>query len=283
MVKDKTEVGSPMNFRGMMYKPINEQGVVYLFGLVAEDLNIRVESIQQGYPDCTAIRYLGKGRWERVRVEFEFNANNFFIHKHEPKEINIIVCWEDDLNDEQRKILTEQNIEIIALKDRIKTDEIPDKELSDPELSSKEEADIEHHLREISEKTKKLYFELDKSIKEINSEIWDKYSKTMITYYSPEKVFSSIHFRKNNIAVDVYTNKEKLNSFENVQNHENWGRTTIHNEEELQKVIPSIKKSFEIMKKAENEGINTGWYALTPKDKMSWINKDSACNLTEED
>ena len=62
MAKEKIEVGSPMNFRGFMYQPINEQGVVYLFGLVAEDLNIRVESIQQGYPDCTALRYSGNGR-----------------------------------------------------------------------------------------------------------------------------------------------------------------------------------------------------------------------------
>lgn len=62
MAKDKTEVGSPMNFRGLMYQPINEQGVVYLFGLVAEDLNIRVESVQQGYPDCTGIRFVGRGK-----------------------------------------------------------------------------------------------------------------------------------------------------------------------------------------------------------------------------
>jgi len=51
--KDRKIVGSPLNFRGLVYGPINEQGVVYLFGLIAEDLNIRVESIQQGYPDCT--------------------------------------------------------------------------------------------------------------------------------------------------------------------------------------------------------------------------------------
>jgi len=49
-------------FFQVFYKPINGQGVVYLFGLIAEDLNIRVESIQQGYPDCTGIRFLGKGR-----------------------------------------------------------------------------------------------------------------------------------------------------------------------------------------------------------------------------
>ena len=67
---ERANVGKPINFRGLVYSPINEQGVVYLFGLVAEDLNIRVESVQQGYPDCTGIRYLGKGKWERIRIEF---------------------------------------------------------------------------------------------------------------------------------------------------------------------------------------------------------------------
>ena len=27
-------------------------------------------------------------------------------------------------------------------------------------------------------------------------------------------------------------------------------------------------------KKAEKEGINTGWYALTPKENMPWINQE---------
>jgi hypothetical protein len=75
--KERKLVGSPLNFRGLMYAPINEQGVAYLFGLIANDLNIRVESVQQGYPDCTAIRFAGKGKWERINIEFEFKSSNF--------------------------------------------------------------------------------------------------------------------------------------------------------------------------------------------------------------
>ena len=66
----RTKVGSPMNFRGMMYKPISEQGVVYLFGLVSRDLNIIVESVQVGYPDCTGLKFIGKGKWERIKIYF---------------------------------------------------------------------------------------------------------------------------------------------------------------------------------------------------------------------
>lgn len=47
-------VGSLINFRGMVYSPINEQGVVLLFGKVLKDLNMYVEEIKTGNPDCVA-------------------------------------------------------------------------------------------------------------------------------------------------------------------------------------------------------------------------------------
>jgi hypothetical protein len=99
--RDRKIVGSPLNFRGLVYGPINEQGVLYLFGLIANDLNIRVESIQQGYPDCTAIRYAGKGKWERINIEFEFKSSNF---DHDPDKCDVLVCWEDFKT--QRLVLT---------------------------------------------------------------------------------------------------------------------------------------------------------------------------------
>ena len=35
-------VGSPLNFRGLVYGPMNEQGAVYLFGLKASDPIINI-------------------------------------------------------------------------------------------------------------------------------------------------------------------------------------------------------------------------------------------------
>ena len=97
--RKKIQFGEPIDFRGLRFAPINEQGVVYLFGLIANDLNMRVESIQQGYPDCTAIRYVGRGKWERVNIEFEFKSSNF---DHDPDKCDILVCWEDDLSQGKR-------------------------------------------------------------------------------------------------------------------------------------------------------------------------------------
>jgi hypothetical protein len=48
--------GQPIDFRGLRHAPINEQGVVFLFGMVAYELGFIVESVQAGYPDCEAKR-----------------------------------------------------------------------------------------------------------------------------------------------------------------------------------------------------------------------------------
>ena len=47
MPKEKSVLGDLVNFRGLIYSPVNEQGVVYLFSKVAEDLNMYVEVSSQ--------------------------------------------------------------------------------------------------------------------------------------------------------------------------------------------------------------------------------------------
>lgn len=265
---DRKIVGSPLNFRGLVYSPINEQGVVYLFGLIANDLNIRVESIQQGYPDCTAIRYVGKGKWERINIEFEFKSSNF---DHDPDKCDILVCWEDDLKGVKRDSL--KGLEIIELKSIIDTPEVPNVQPEDPEegVKQKTEYDLEYHFKrkKASRKTQELYIELDKEIRSIDESIWAKYAQTAITYYSPEKVFVFLHFRKNSLAMKVFTDQETIEGVQNIKDHENWGKVHIKNSNQLPSTISAIGRSFELLKEAIKNGRNTGWYALTPKEKLT--------------
>ncbi len=90
--------GPPINFRGLRHAPINEQGVVFLFGMVSRELGFIVEAIQAAYPDCEAKRCIDKRqqRWQRVRIEFEYRSSNFRDHGHDPAVCDIIVCWEHD-------------------------------------------------------------------------------------------------------------------------------------------------------------------------------------------
>jgi hypothetical protein len=90
------EVGPRIDFPGLTYAPINEQGVVLLFGMLADNIGFSVESIRVHYPDAIVIDYrAGKeNRGVRKYVEFEYVSSNF--EGHDPKECDMIVCWEDD-------------------------------------------------------------------------------------------------------------------------------------------------------------------------------------------
>ena len=93
--------GEPIDFRGLRHAPTNEQGVVYLFGMVSRELGFNVESVRQGFPDCEA-KYLHDTRkklWAKARIEFEFRSSAFLEHGHDPASCDFIVCWDHDWSD----------------------------------------------------------------------------------------------------------------------------------------------------------------------------------------
>jgi hypothetical protein len=88
--------GAPLNFRGLQHEPVNEQGVVFVFGMVARELGFLVDAVQTGYPDCSAKERIKGGYYVPVNIEFEFKSRNF---NHDPKGCDLVVCWEDDWPD----------------------------------------------------------------------------------------------------------------------------------------------------------------------------------------
>ncbi len=90
---DRPMYGPPSKIPGLRNEPINEAGVTYVFGRVAEKLGFEVERIQTGFPDCEALREVAKDKWQRVKIEFEYASRNFLGHGHPPKGCDIIVCW----------------------------------------------------------------------------------------------------------------------------------------------------------------------------------------------
>ena len=111
-LKDTAIYGNPMNFHAMRHEPVNEQGVVLLFGMLAKELGYVVEAVQTGFPDCEAMRQVTPERWQRVRIEFEFESRNFRDHGHSSNGCDIIVCWRHnwDESPEQLEILELSNV-----------------------------------------------------------------------------------------------------------------------------------------------------------------------------
>jgi hypothetical protein len=107
----KVEYGEPIDFLGLRHAPLNEQGVIYLFGMLSKRLGFIIEAVRTDFPDCEGKRQIpGKqGRWEQVSIEFEYKSSNFKEHGHNLDECDVIVCWENDWKD--------CPIEVISLKE----------------------------------------------------------------------------------------------------------------------------------------------------------------------
>ncbi len=84
---------------GFIYGPTNENGVLCLFGAMAEKLGFKIARIQIGFPDCEAMRVMPGGRLKPMKIEFEYESKNFYSHMHDPKGCDLIVCWEHNWED----------------------------------------------------------------------------------------------------------------------------------------------------------------------------------------
>ncbi len=107
----KVEYGEPIDFQGLRHAPLNEQGVVYLFGILSRQLGFIIEAVRTDFPDCEGKRQISgkQDRWEQVSIEFEYRSSHFKEHGHPLSECDLIVCWEHDWKD--------CPIEVISLKE----------------------------------------------------------------------------------------------------------------------------------------------------------------------
>ena len=253
-MKEKSLVGDLINFRGLVYSPINENGVIFLFGKIIEDLNMYIEEIKPGFPDCLGRRFTGKG-WEKVYIEFEFKSSHFKDHNHNIEECDIIVCWENDWS--------ECPIEIIELKEIIKT--LPNKPIERPDISpEKEKYSLEKHLEKASPKIRNLFETFDKKVKSISEEIWSKPTSGGVTYYSPERVFIYTDFQKQGLRITLFTRGKEIEGVEKgqwVKGGAKWGRIYVTDDKNLEISLKAIKQSYKFIKEAIKKNEPTGWYA----------------------
>jgi hypothetical protein len=93
ILEDRPVYGPLMNPSPLAHGPTNEMGVLFLFGTVAAQLGFVVTWIRSEFPDCEAMILVGPEKWQRIRIEFEYESRNFLKHMHDAKECDLIVCW----------------------------------------------------------------------------------------------------------------------------------------------------------------------------------------------
>ena len=104
MAKPRILTGEPVYGEALLHPaishaPTNESGVVFLFGVLALELGFRIQRIQTEFPDCEAMRQIEPGKWQRVRIEFEYESRNFVAHMHPATKCDLIVCWRHNWQD----------------------------------------------------------------------------------------------------------------------------------------------------------------------------------------
>lgn len=249
-------VGRLINFRGLVYAPTNEQGVVFLFGKIAHEFGMYVELIRTGYPDCIAKRYIGKDQWEDIRIEFEFKSSDFRRHKHKAEDVDMIVCWEHDWQE------CPKSIEILELENEIGkleniSVEAPDK------ISKSSEHDINEHLNRGSKETVEIYRTFNKGVLKIDDNIYNKAHKYRIYYYSPKRVFAAVKVMRNGLNIHLFTNAKKIKGVESFGKDygQKWGRIYVLHKKDIPLAIAALKKSHQLINYCVENNIPTGWYA----------------------
>src|SRR5579859_5220394 len=111
ILSDRPVYGAAMLPQAMCFAPVNEMGVVFLFGALAGKLGFIVTYVGTRYPDIEAFREVAPGRWQRVRIEAEFMSRNFLEHDHDLHGCDLLVCWENNW--------PEAPMEVIALKEHV--------------------------------------------------------------------------------------------------------------------------------------------------------------------
>jgi len=253
MDMEKSIVGDLINFRGLVYSPVGEQGVVFLFGKVAGDLNMYVEEIRSAYPDCVARRFAGKG-WERIYIEFEYKSKNFSDHGHDPSQCNMIVCWEHDW--------PECPLEIVELKEVIK--ELPNQPVGRPDVTRGPEGDLKEHYKRASGRIVALYEKLHSELSAADEEIFRKIAKGPLTYYSPQRVFIYANLQKQQIRLQIYLGPEDLEGVKRVSAPDGtplrWGKIYLRRDDQLDKIMLVLRESLARIRQAVRNNENTGWF-----------------------
>lgn len=235
---EKQKVGRVINFRGLTYAPVNEQGVVFLFSKVNDDLGIKIESIQEPFPDAIGIDYRHNREFgERKKIEFKFRSSGY---DRAPEDCDIIVCWEHDWRD------CPETIEVIELKS-----ELEKLTSTQPTVSWEVEKFIQSisPRRDIEEVFRKLVQEIER----MSSRITRKIKKTTLVYKTA-RPFVSLELRKNFVRLHLTlprTPRERNVAYLRKVYGNKWhGHLIVRN-------LMETETALEICKRAYNDTLST--------------------------
>lgn len=260
--KRRNVVGKLINFRGLVYAPVEENGVIFLFSKLNADLNLNVETIRKGFPDCIAKRKIGKDLWEEINIEFEYKSSHFKAHGHmelmeRGVKCDMIVCWEHDWKE------CPKEIEILELKSEYLKFE--NDQAAEPETKANAKIEKKDVLFGNFKESTLLYEKFEKSILAIDQHLWAKPAKWKIFFYSPERVFFNVAVQKQGLKIILFTGGKKIKGVEPVTDAtsyaQKWGVIYVLTPNDISKAKTALQISLQRIREAIKKHENTGWYA----------------------
>jgi hypothetical protein len=254
---ERSIVGDLINFRGLLYAPVTESGVVYLFGKVADDLNMFIEEMRPDSPDAIARRFTGKG-WERLRVEFEQRSSDFKQSGRDADACDLIVCWEHDW--------PTCPLEVIELRDRIR--EMENRPIRRPDMAAEgedgEALDDWFAAHGVQDRVRGLFHLMAEHVRSVDDACFYKVNKASISFYSPERTFLSVHPRHSSLQMALFTGGESLPGVQQAENRssgQKWGTVSVADEDQLQETLQAVEEAHKRINAAIKRNERTGWQA----------------------
>jgi hypothetical protein len=92
---EKSFVGDPIQWPGLVYSPLNGAGLIFALGAIAVSTGLLFEEF---YEDCqTAVcRRKTESGWERLKVAFVLQSSDYLDASDD---IDLLICWRDNASD----------------------------------------------------------------------------------------------------------------------------------------------------------------------------------------
>lgn len=89
---EKSFVGDPVLWPGLVYSPLNTQGLIFAAGTLAEKIGLIFEEFDNSGKTAVCRRETENG-WERIKVAFAVKSSEFGA---ENQDADLLICWIND-------------------------------------------------------------------------------------------------------------------------------------------------------------------------------------------
>jgi len=251
---ERSVVNELINFRGLVYAPLDKAGVMLLFGKVAADLNMYVEEVRPELPDAIVRRFIGTG-WERLRADFAYRSGEL-RQIEEGDQPDMVVCWEHDWAD--------CPTEVVELRDRIREMENQPIRRPDEATDGGETIDLDEWLaaRRVPERTRALFQALADHVKSIDDTCFYQVGRDVISFYSPQRAFVRAYPRENLLRLALFTRGESLGDTQPLARRgpgSKWGVVYIRDQDALLEAFPWVEEAHKRVTRAAEKNEGTAW------------------------